>query len=238
MHKLKINDPSISITLPILFVALLIYHWIDPSYPFFEMVTRGLINSLSKEASFLGRETVSYVVDSWSSILNIIGFLILIFFGIIGSLCSISKKDANKKLISLIFIQIVLFFIFFIFPVLGIKDILPYRWPAFIYVTLVLLTGKGFIIFISSINKNKHVNIIIISLLLIIFSFFMITNSFSNVDSPIYGKSQNQELLWTESEMALFKNVNTLYDNYIISDSQTCLRPFQTYLNREKLQYS
>ena len=240
IYKLIYSDTNISakltisITLCLLFAVTLIYHWMDPNYPFFESITKGLINSLSSEAKFLGRSTTLNIGDSWASILNILGFLTLIFFGIIGSLYSLSTKYANKTKFSLIFMLIVLFFIFFAFPVMGMRNIVPYRWPAFIYTTFVLFTGIGIFNFVST-GRNKHYNIIFVFVLLSTFSFFMITNSMVNPDSPIYGKDLNQRMIWTESEMILFTNINNSYTDYIVSDLQTFSRPFNTYLKRDKV---
>jgi len=222
---------TISTTICMLFAIILTSHWMDPNYPFFDSITRGLVNSLSKEAEFLGRVTISNIGDSWASIINISGFLMLIFFGIIGCLYSLSTKYTNKTRFSLIFMLIGLFFILFAFPLMGMKNIVPYRWPAFIYTCFVLFSGIGIFNFVST-GRNKHYNIIFLLVLLSTFSFFMITNSFSNLDSPIYGKELNQKMVWTESEMKMFAKMNNSYSNYIVSDLQTSVRPFQTYLKR------
>lgn len=168
-------------------LIMLSYHWIDPKYPFLEEVMRGLAASLAQEAEFLGRNTISNLEDSWSSILDIFGFLILILFGVIGSLHSLSKEHQNKTKVRLVFTIVVLFAIFFIFPVMGIRNIVPYRWPAFIYLILVLFSGIGIFKFVS-IVRGKYHKVIFVSILLIVFSFFMMTNSFTNMDSPVYGR--------------------------------------------------
>ena len=63
----------------------------------------------------------------------------------------------------------------------------------------------------------------------------MITNSFTNLDSPIYGNDLNQKMVWTESEMKLFTSISNSYTDYIVSDLQTFRRPFETYLKRDKI---
>ncbi len=213
-------------------LIMLSYHWIDPKYPFLEEVMRGLAASLAQEAEFLGRNTISNLEDSWSSILDIFGFLILILFGVIGSLHSLSKEHQNKTKVRLVFTIVVLFAIFFIFPVMGIRNIVPYRWPAFIYLILVLFSGIGIFKFVS-IVRGKYHKVIFVSILLIVFSFFMMTNSFTNMDSPVYGKDLNQNMIWTESEIKMFTDLNNSYDGLIISDLQTREMPFQTYIKRD-----
>lgn len=226
------EKPFIKYNVSILFSVILLFHWMDPRYAFFQAVTRGLVTALSQDASFLGRTSQS-IDGSFASILNIFGFLIFIVFGIIGSLYSLSKKHVTQIKFSVVFTQFVLFFIFFIFPAFGIPNLSPDRWPAFIYVFFSIFVGVGLIQFINLISKKSQ----ILLLLIIIFtsSFFMITNSSTNRDSPIYGEELNEKLIWTESEVFLFTNVNKLYNGVIVSDPQTVYRPFKTYLKREEV---
>ncbi|MGB9939706.1 hypothetical protein [Methanosarcina sp.] len=227
--KLRTN-----IFLCILSVLILIYHWTDPRYPFAETIINGLGNSVSSEAKFLGRSTASNSGDSFSSILDILGFLIFIFFGVVGSLHSLSKENQTRTKVSLIFMLVVLFGIFFTFPVMGIRNIVPFRWPAFIYTTFVLFFGTG-VFKITGIINGRLCKTTFISILLITFSFFMITNSMANTDSPIYGKSLSQKLFSTESEVEMCIYLNNSYDNLIITDGTTGHNIFETYLSRDRV---
>ncbi len=216
-----------------LFIILLLFHWMDPNYPFFDSIIKTLINSLSLEAKFLGRATSSNDAEHWQTILDILGFLIYIFFGIIGILYCLSKKYATKTKVSLIFTLFILFFIFFAFPVFGMRNILPYRWPAFIYVSFVLFTGIG-LMGISSMLKSKRLRAAFILAMLFVSSVFMITNSITDMDSPFYGKEINQKFIWTDSEMTLFEKINKSYDGEVVADLQTSDQIFRTYLKRKQ----
>lgn len=222
----------VSLTFCMILAVMMILHWMDPNYPFIESITRGLVNSLVKEAEFLGR-LPSILQQQWESLLNILGFLIYIFFGIIGSLYCLSRKYADKTKVALVFMLIVLYFMFFAFPVMGMRNVMPYRWPAFIYVSFVLFVGIGLTGFLSLLKSKKQV----ISFALIVLfstSFLMITTFASDMDSPVYGKAIIQKVVWTESEMMLFGKMNDSYGGVIVTDLQTRNRPFQTYLKREK----
>ena len=227
---------GISLAFCIIFVVLLLFHWMDPNYPFFEGVMRGLVNTLSKEAGFLGGQSRSNITGTLGELINIPGFLVYVFFGIIGSLYYLSRKHANKTTVSLIFMIFILYFIRYGFPILGMQNIIPSRWPAFIYVSFVLFVGVGLFVFLSML-KRKNQKISFALFILFTSSFLMITNSVSNVDSPIYGECTNMKYSWTESEMTLFKNLNDTYDGEIVADVQTGIRPFKTYLVREKTTY-
>jgi len=57
----------------------------------------------------------------------------------------------------------------------------------------------------------------------------------ANMDSPIYGKSFNQKLIWTESEISMCVKLNDTYDDIIMTDAQTVSNIFQTYLSRNRV---
>ena len=228
----KHKELVVSLTLCLMFVVLLVFHWMDLNYPFYESITIGLVNSLNKEAEFLGR-IPTITQQHWESLLNIFGFLVYIFFGIVGSLYCLSRKYANKTKVALIFMLIVLYFVFFVFPIMGMRNIMPYRWPAFIYVSFMLFVGIGLIGFLSML-KSKKQKVAFVFILLFISSFFMITTFVSDMDSPVYGKEINQKCIWTESEMTLFEKINNSYGGVTVTDSQTHGRPFEPYLKRKK----
>jgi len=229
----KFSNLTVNSTICILSLLILIFHWTDPKYPFFERTLTVLIDSLLMEAEFLGRTDISNVGESWSSVFNIVGFLILIFFGVIGSLHSLSKEHQTKTKVSLIFMLVVLFSIFFVFPVMGIRNVMPNRWPAFIYTTFVLFSGIGILRVVNVIGDRRY-KAAFVSVLLILFSFFMITNSITDMDSPIYGKNLNQRMIWTESEIEIFTAINSSYDESIVTDLQTRENPFISYLKRDE----
>ncbi|MFW9873829.1 MAG: hypothetical protein ACFFG0_12045 [Candidatus Thorarchaeota archaeon] len=233
-EKKHLESSTINFGFCILVFVILIYHWMDPGYSFFDITIERLINSLSMEAGFLERTSISNVEDSFGSILNIAGFLIFIFFGILGSLFNLSGKNVTKTKFSLIFMLVVLYFIFFVFPLMGIRNIMPYRWPAFIYLTFVLFVVVGITNF-SKVFGNKKYNLVFISIFFLLSSFFMIGNSFTNMDSPIYGAEINQKLVWTDSEIKLFNSINDSYDDTIVADLQTVRNQFDISLDRDNV---
>lgn len=210
------NDFVVSLTFCMIFFIVLISQWMNPRYPFYEQITTTFVYSLTEEAKFLGRE--STIADSnWASLINILGFLVFIFFGVIGSLYSISQKYANNINVSLILLNFSLFLVFFAFPVMGIRNILPYRWPAFIYVSFMLFVGIGFIRLLT-IFKRKNQKIVVSVIILVISFFFMNTNCFTNMDSPIYGDEITKKRILTESEMVLSTYIYNFYDGPVIVD--------------------
>lgn len=213
----------------ILYIVLLLIHWMDPKYPFFEIIINNLIRSLTIEADFLGRETTLSDLDFSNSIINISGFLIYFFFGVIGSLYTLTKQNIDKRKFSLIFMLFILYFVFFVFPAMGMRNIMPNRWPAFIYTGFILFVGTGIIQF-THILRNKNHRIFFMVLILFFSSFLMTTNFSANMDSPIYGQNINRILVWKQSEMTVFEKTSGIYSGPIVTDLQTRGKPFEVYI--------
>jgi len=221
-----------SITLCIVMTVALIYHWMDQSYSFLHKVLHTLLQSVSSEAAFLHIKFYSNVTGRYEMLLLTFGFLIYTFFGIIGSLFTLSESNSFSKKIQLLITVIILYIIRYAFPIFGLRNIIPDRWPAFIYVIFVLFIAIGFFKIVFSIKSQKR-RIVSIFIILFATSFLMVTDGETNIDSPIYGENVIQRLVWTDSEMSLFTHVNEISDNVIYTDKQTEIRPFETYLYRD-----
>ncbi len=219
---------------PLVILAVIItYHWIDPSYPLLNKVFSGLLNSLSQEAEFLKTTALSNVHGRWEELLHPAGFCICAFFGIIGALYCSSHKERAKKYFPLIALVLVLFFIRYAFPIFGMRNIIPDRWPAFAFVIFALFVGLGIFCALSLLKTKKAV-FCTVAVFLLVGSSFMITDAATNHDSPLYGEEVILKLIWTESEMRMFAQINETYDGTIITDEHTHARPFSTYLRNEK----
>lgn len=208
----------LSYTFVIASIVLTFFHWINPYYSFFDLIMNGLNYSVSNELGFLNREPITDHASENIQILDIVGFLIYNLFGIIGTLCILSRKYINNENFALFFVFTGLFFMFFVFPLFGISNNEPYRWPAFIYVSYLIFASVGFtkIISLSSSNSQKA---ILVFFILFVSSFFMITNSHANIDSPKYRGEIDYKYFIKESELELVKNIDELLEGYLTSDA-------------------
>ncbi|MCC4767346.1 hypothetical protein FXW07_12120 [Methanosarcina sp. DH1] len=232
----KYSYSQIPFTLFALFIVLLVYHWMNSGYPFFDMSIEKLVVSLNSEAGFLDNISYSNIVDRPEALFDSIGFLIQLMFGIIGTLYFMSKKHINKYMTLLIFISLALYGVRYGFPILGMRDVIPDRWSAFACISFIPLVTVGFLL-IANIFQSKNKQICFILIVLLTSSFFMTSNNVSNIDSPIFSKETAQKDIWTSSEMTLITNINNLYNGLIITDLQTGLRPYRTYLTRKNVSY-
>ncbi len=222
------------LVVPLIFLAVIItYHWMDPLYPFFDQVLGGLLKSLSMEAEFLGATTVSNVHGRWEELLQPVGFCLYAFFGIIGTLHCLSNKESAKKYFPLIVLVLVLFFVRYAFPIFGMRNIIPDRWPAFAFVCFALFIGLG-IFCALSLLKTKKAILCAVAMFFFIGSTFMITGGATNQDSPLYGEEVFLKMIWTESEMNMYAHINETYDGTIIADVQTVSRPINAYLKNQR----
>jgi hypothetical protein len=212
--------------------AIMFINWTSESYSFFDSIFVGLLNSLSHEASLVeGTSTSNLNGNTLESLYILLGNLVYISLGILGTLVCLSNKYLNKKSFCLISMIGVLYLFRYAFPLFGIRNIIPDRWPVFILITFSIFISIGLVKLISNIQNNNK-KIVFLFLFFVITIFLMITSGYANKDSPIYGGDTIQRFVWTESEMSLFTNINYLYDGIIVADQQTARRPFEGYLRR------
>lgn len=227
----SIETRSVQIMIiPIMFLLItMIYHWMDPAYPFFDRNIDALIKSLSMETEFLGAAVISEVRGQWEELLQSLGFCMYVFFGVIGALYCLSYKEQAKKYFPLVTLVVVLFSFVYIFPMFGIRNFIPDRWAAFAFISLTLFTGFGLLCSLSLLKTKKMIFCAVV-IFFFIGSFFMITNAVTNHDSPLYGEKSSVKLIWTESEMEMYSHMLDVYDGQIIADEHTQQRPIGMYI--------
>lgn len=212
-----------------LFAIVMIYHWMSPTYPVFDFLLSNLEESLNKESRFLVSMTETSYKNDWRNILEIIQFSIFIFFGFFGALLTLIKSKTDSLKFSMVFSSFSLFMIMFLSAGIGLNNLLPYRWPAFIYIIFIYFVPVGLVAICYIITKGYTFKYLVISILFVS-SFCGTTDYLSNMDSPIYAQDLIQPIFWTESELSLFSKINNTTDNIITSDLQTINRPFNNGL--------
>lgn len=221
--KLFKSKDAISDTMVALCIVGTLSYWIYASYTtganvkrnFFDTIAGPLYYSLTTKAAVLHRteiiESTTGAISQlfFESLLNILGFGLVVLFGLIGGLILLSDKRRDILKLSLILITFVLFAFPFGFGFLGIRNIMNYRWFVYGYVTLTILAAIGLHTIIGH-SRNINKKIIAVFLIVFVISFFMTTNTMCNHDSPIYFKNSAKRLAFTGQELS-FKNelINT-----------------------------
>lgn len=240
--KHQISAGNITFPIVAIFGIAMLAYWMYAGYTeqrtFFEAVIRGLYIALTKEAGFLARPVALSAQYGWlDPILIITGFLIVLAFGILGSLSWLSQKYQHETKVSLLMALIILFATTLAFPLFGMRNIMPYRWFLFIYPILTIVAAQGILIIIGRAGFKKLGGTLIFCIILV-FSFFMNTNNISNMDSPVYAAELNQRMVYTDSEMSAAIRVTEVYDGRVITDLQYGSRVLGTHLGRDKLDYN
>jgi hypothetical protein len=153
----------------------------------------------------------------FDSLLNILGFGLVVLFGLIGGLILLSDKRRDLLKLSLILITFVLFAFPFAFGFLGIRNITNYRWFVYGYVTLAILAASGLHTIIGH-RRNINKKIIAIFLIIFVISFFMTTNTMCNHDSPIYFKNSAMRSAFSEQELSLRDELINTYSGPVTTD--------------------
>ncbi|MGP8321448.1 MAG: hypothetical protein ACT6FE_03880 [Methanosarcinaceae archaeon] len=142
-------------------------------------------------------------------------------FGILGGLALLSDKRSGLLELSLIPITFVIFAFPFGFGFLGIRNIMNYRWFVYGYMTLSILAAIGLHAIIGQ-SRSTNKKIIIAFLMIFVLSFFMITNTMCNHDSPLYFEESAQKLAFSEQELSVRDELINTYSGPMIIDGRYC----------------
>lgn len=220
-------------------VAMLAY-WMFAGYVqgshFFDQQIRWLYNSIVGETGFLERAPSNLGTLS-DRILDIAGFLLLYLFCTIGCLLWFSRNSQNRHRVALVVVTILLTAFALSFPVFGMRNIMPYRWYAFIYVVLGAIAAVGVLTIVEHL-RNRALSMVVLTITVFTISFLGITDNQSNMDSPVYSEQLNQRIVYTDSEMALaLSQVVNDYDGRILTDHQYGSRVLRTHLGMQNVSY-
>ena len=228
--KLFKSVGAISDTLVTSCIVGTLSYWIYASYivgdnvkrNFFDTIVGPLYRSLTTEAAVLHR---TEIIESgggaghlfFESILNILGFSLVVLFGLVGGLILLSEKKRHILKLSLIPITFVIIAFPFAFGFFGIRNIMNNRWFVYGYVTLAILAASGLHTLIGQ-SRSTNKKIIAIFLIIFVISFFMTTNTMCNHDSPIYFKEGAKRLAFTEQELSFKNELINAYSGPVMTD--------------------
>lgn len=231
LHEFLYRDHShpersiVTPTLVVIFMTSMLAHWmhayiIRGGLSFFECMVGWYHSSMTEHAKLLVTRLPPPAAEwGWlGPIVNISGYLLLILWGIVGCLIWLSWRYHSKNKTGLIAALVVMIGLPLSFPLFGIANIEPTRWPAFYYVILSIPAAVGVLAVTNCIGYQKLRHLVLVCLMFA-FSFLMITNSVSNTDSPVYAPYLNERLVYTDAEIAAGQ-IMEVYDGPIICDGR------------------
>jgi len=224
---------AVTPALVVLFGIMMLSYWVYVAYvgdePFFNKVVGELYQESTTEFGFGHYELPG--MSQQGQIVNIIGFLVLLFFGVLGCLLWLRRDQIEKTKIGVIVALIALLGMPLVLAAFGIEAIVPDRWFVFSFVVLAVVAALAMLT-VSSQFGSRWLGCILLVCVVFFSTFFMISNKISNVDSPVYTRELIRRLVYTNAELAVGEKAVEVYDGTIITDLDYGLTVIRTYLGR------
>ena len=216
-----------------LFGTVMLSYWTYVAHlgdsSFFSIAVTELYSETATEAAFGHYELP--VMREPGQIVNIVGFLILLFFGILGCLLWLSREHSGKTKTGLSATLIGLLCMPLGLAAFGIEAIVPDRWFGFSCAVLAVVAAFAMPAIASRFRYQWLGNMLLV-FIVFIGVFFMTSNKIANVDSPVYTRELTRRLVYTNAELALGEKVIEIYDGTIVTDLDYGMSVINNYLQR------
>lgn len=214
------------------FVICLQTYWmftyVTPDTSFFEMIFKPLMEVLKVGSGYSSDELIAGATANQNSLEVLIlhiSYLALPFFAIGGVLAWFSRRDAKKiDKFSIALVVVILYGFAYGIPLLGMRNFLTSRWFPLIAVFLVLVAAS-YILNLTSLFNSKKAKISAIFIIMLLFSFVMVTTPGINKDNPLVGKETTVRNQFKNIEIQPVKSLSAVYSGNILMDSpyDSCL---------------
>lgn len=138
------------------------------------------------------------LVETISTYVNVLGFLLLLFGTFVGCLYVVHRRRARQSTFTLLLSAAVMLVFVLGLPLFGIRNFIPQRWFAFLYAPLALLTVIGLRYFALSLDRRLLVVILLVFAL--VFPSVMVLSSNGAIDNPVF-ENQEAQLAYSEAEI-------------------------------------
>ena len=195
---------------------------------FFEMILKPLMGVFQAGAGYSSDELIVGSVtnqDTLEVLLLHISYLALPFFAIGGVLAWFSREDVKKiNKFSVALVVIILYSFAYGIPLLGMRNLLTSRWFPLISVFLVLVAAS-YMLKLVSLFDLKKAKIPAIFIIVLLFSFVMVTTPGINKDNPLVAKDTTVRNQFKDIEIQAIETVSGKYSGNILMDSpyDSCL---------------
>jgi hypothetical protein len=228
-HESKHQSPKVSGALIALYSLMLLSYWIYATDFFRYSVLE--LESTFANISFLSTPVGSTQGDRTQMEHDVdqIGMYIMYTLAAMGSLVWLSKEDRNSRAIILTGVAASFLAICYGFVFLSSRAIVPERWLAFAYLPLAVLAARG-LLFVSQFAGTRAASVVTL-LLIITYSFFMITNTAVNMDHPFFVKAvprlgYHQSEITAASSLIDFMKGQVIFTDELYADA-IFARPWQ-----------
>lgn len=204
------------------------FTYINPNTSFLEMVLSPLMDVIKVGSSYSSSELILGSVNNQGTLETLllhISYLALPFFAIGGVLAWFSRGDVkNVNKFSIALAVVILYSLAYGIPLLGMRNFLTSRWFPLIAVFLVLVAASYMLKLVSLFNSEK-VKVTAIFIIILLFSFVMVTTPGINKDNPLVAKDTTVRNQFKEVEIEAIKTVTAKHSGNILMDSpyDSCL---------------
>ncbi|WP_433630409.1 hypothetical protein [Halomicrococcus sp. NG-SE-24] len=165
---------------------------------------------------------------------NTLGFIILFGLTVIGCLYVLRRRRVSHSVFTLLVATVVMTVFTLGLPLMGIRNFIPQRWFAFLYVTMTVLSalGVGYLVH----NLDRRVAVAMLVLVAFIYPPMMMMSGHGTLDSPAF-PSEQERLTYTEPEMAAVHSIADMTgspesSNVLPSQVLRTDHPYQTVFTR------
>lgn len=204
------------------------FTYVTSDTSFLAMVFKPLMEVFQAGAGYSSDELIVGSVinqDTLEVLLLHISYLALPFFSIGGVLAWLSREDLKKiDKFSIALVVIILYSFAYGIPLLGMRNLLTTRWFPLISVFLVLVAAS-YILKLVSLFDLRKAKIPAIFIIMLLFSFVMVTTPGINKDNPLVAKETTVRNQFKDIEIQAIKTVSGKYSGDILMDSpyDSCL---------------
>ncbi|WP_276257071.1 hypothetical protein [Halomontanus rarus] len=155
------------------------------------------------EAASAGPTLLEQVVQY----VDVLGFLVLLGAMFVGCLYVVRRKRAEQSVVTLLFAAAIMLVFVLGLPMFGVRNFIPTRWFAFLYVPMVIFAVVG----LRHLATTIDARVVFACLLVVILVYpgAMIFAAESNADNPVF-PSQHERLAYDEDELAAVSTVGEM----------------------------
>lgn len=193
-----------------------------------------LAGGTSSPSSAAGGAQGPSLLEQIITYVDTLGFLILLCATIVGCLYVLHRQRAKHSVFTLLFATTVMVVFVLGLPLFGIRNFIPQRWFAFLYVPMAILSAVG----IRHLARTLNRRIFIVCLLLLSAGYpaVMVMSSNGTIDSPVF-PNERERLSYTEAEVDAVSTIGQMTgspDSMNLRSEQVLRtdHPYQTVFRR------
>ncbi|MGM0591278.1 MAG: hypothetical protein ACQETI_06560 [Halobacteriota archaeon] len=143
-------------------------------------------------------------IQQLSTYIDTTGFLLLLCATFVGCLYVVHRRRASQPTFTLLIATAVMLGFVLGLPLFGIRNFVPQRWIAFMYVPMAVLSVIG----LSYLRRelDRRVFVVLVVVFIAVFPSVMVLSSHGTIDSPVFA-DQHERLSYTEQELAAVDTV-------------------------------